>query len=146
MTGKVMRKISSGREIYNHMKELWVIFPTPFKMGDAGVTQIPKANQPHLTTVTIKNDPTIQPAGPVVVLNVNYISSWHGLLKGLQLEFYYVLFATLFYITGMITQLVVWSKADAQKYFASSNLAAGSFGFFNTLAYGAETLLIFLEL
>ncbi|KAK2708617.1 hypothetical protein QYM36_014274 [Artemia franciscana] len=56
-------------------------------MGDAGVTQIPKANQPHLTTVTIKNDPTIQPAGPVVVLNVNYISSWHGLLKGLQLLF-----------------------------------------------------------
>jgi len=56
--------------------------------------------------------------------------------------------ATIFYVIAFIVQLAVWSNINPNTglgYYRSSNLAAGSFGLFNTIAYAASTYFLYLE-
>lgn len=51
---------------------------------------------------------------------------------------------TVLYFSAFIVQLSVWSPSYYQ-WFRSSNLAAGVFGLFNTIAYGAGTYTLYNE-
>ncbi|KAG4067884.1 hypothetical protein HA402_010570 [Bradysia odoriphaga] len=56
--------------------------------------------------------------------------------------------ATLFYIIAFIVQLATWSNihpGSYLQYFRASNIAAGCFGLFNTIAYAASTYFLYLE-
>lgn len=71
-------------------------------------------------------------------------------ISWLSLEFAYNVVATVLYFTAFIVQLSVWSGSDKTfkitfEYFKSSNLAAGCFGLFNTVAYGVATFLLYKE-
>ncbi|XP_037028849.1 CKLF-like MARVEL transmembrane domain-containing protein 4 [Bradysia coprophila] len=56
--------------------------------------------------------------------------------------------ATIFYIIAFIVQLATWSNihpGSSLQYFRASNIAAGCFGLFNTIAYAASTYFLYLE-
>jgi len=56
--------------------------------------------------------------------------------------------ATLFYVIAFIAQLAQWANLDdTSRHYShrSSNLAAGSFGLFNTIAYAASSYFLYLE-
>jgi len=56
--------------------------------------------------------------------------------------------ATLLYIIAFIVQLAQWANLDeGHRYYShrGSNLAAGSFGLFNTIAYAASSYFLYLE-
>lgn len=50
---------------------------------------------------------------------------------------------TVLYMTAFIAQLSVWTAAHHA--YASSNIAAGVFGIFNTIAYAAGTYFLYIE-
>lgn len=49
------------------------------------------------------------------------------------------------YFIAFIVQLSVWSSVRLGSYHRSSQIAAGVFGIFNTIAYGAGIFFLFLE-
>ncbi|KAJ6638300.1 CKLF-like MARVEL transmembrane domain-containing protein 4, partial [Pseudolycoriella hygida] len=54
--------------------------------------------------------------------------------------------ATLFYIIAFIVQLATWSNSPPHlAYYRGSNIAAGCFGLFNTIAYAASSYFLYLE-
>lgn len=51
---------------------------------------------------------------------------------------------TVLYFTAFIVQLTIWSPGYSN-YYRAPNIAAGVFGLFNALAYGAGTYLLYTE-
>lgn len=54
--------------------------------------------------------------------------------------------ATILYTIAFIVQLATWANIHPNLYwFRSSNIAAGCFGLFNTIAYAASSYFLYLE-
>jgi len=76
-------------------------------------------------------------AEPLNKLQVNWLMT----------EFYFTAAATFFYFTAFIAMLADFSGVEDEEYqyWIDANVAAGVFGLFNTLAYGAGVYLIYMD-
>jgi len=84
-----------------------------------------------------------------LLLSIIYLLSIREALKininWLLIEFTYTAVYTALLVTAFITQLAAWSQVLSPVSWKNYNIAAGVFGLFDAVAYGAGTFLLFLE-